>query len=184
MLSTSSRHFSNHRYKGNDSMSNAILSSDWKQHPTYKDYYFSRFGIAASIKKGRFLVLKGTVCGQIGYQAICVSGKTKVYVHRVVCELFNGPVLPGQQCRHLDGNPKNNDAKNLKWGTASENSQDKIAHGTNGEGEQNPMSKLSKSKVEQIRNMVANGNSQISMCSIFNVSAMTISRIVRKESWK
>ena len=39
-------------------------------------------------------------------------------------------------------------------------------------------------QVEQIRNRVANGESQISMCSIFNVSPMTISRVVRKETWK
>ena len=184
MLPTSSRHFLNHRYRGNDSMSNAILSSDWKQHPIYTDYYFSRFGIVASMKKGRFLVLKGTVCGQLGYQAICVSGKKKIYVHRAVCELFNGPPLPGQQCRHLDGNRKNNDAQNLKWGTASENNQDKIAHGTNGEGEKNPMARLTKEDVQEIRTRVANGESQISMCSIFNVSPMTISRAVRKVNWK
>ena len=165
-------------------MSNAILSGDWKQHPIYTDYYFSRFGIAASMKKGRLLVLKGTVCGQLGYRAICVSGKKKVYIHRVVCELFNGPPLPGQQCRHLDGNRNNNFAQNLKWGTAFENNQDKIAHGTNGQGEKNPMAKLSIAQVEQIRNRVANGESQISMCNIFNVSPMTISRAVRKESWK
>ena len=165
-------------------MSNAILSSDWKQHPIYTDYYFSRFGIVASMKKGRFLVLKGTVCGQLGYQAICVSGKKKIYVHRAVCELFNGPPLPGQQCRHLDGNRKNNDAQNLKWGTASENNQDKIAHGTNGEGEKNPMARLTKEDVQEIRTSVANGKSQISMCSIFNVSPMTISRAVRKVNWK
>jgi hypothetical protein len=165
-------------------MNTAILSSDWKQHPIYKDYYFSRFGIVASMKKGRFLVLKGTVCGQLGYQAICVYGKKKIYVHRAVCELFNGPPLPGQQCRHLDGNRKNNDAQNLMWGTASENNQDKIAHGTNGEGEKNPMAKLTKEDVQEIRTRVANGESQISMCNIFNVSPMTISRAVRKVNWK
>lgn len=165
-------------------MSNAILSSEWIQHPIYKDYYFSRYGIAASMKKGKFRVLKGTVCGQYGYQAICVVGKKKIYIHRTVCELFNGPALPGQECRHLDGNNQNNDASNLKWGTASENARDKIQHGTHGAGERNSMAKLTKEQVQEIRTRVANGESQISMCSIFNVSPMTISRAVRKESWK
>jgi hypothetical protein len=84
----------------------------------------------------------------------------------------------------LDGNRKNNDAQNLKWGTAFENNQDKIAHGTNGEGEKNSMARLTKQDVREIRTRVANGESQISMCSIFNVSPMTISRVVRKETWK
>ena len=165
-------------------MSNAILSSEWIQHPNYKDYYFSRCGKAASLKKGKFRVLKGTTCGQYGYKAICVVGKKKIYIHRTVCELFNGLSLPGQECRHLDGNNQNNDASNLRWGTASENSRDKILHGTSGVGEKNSMAKLTKEQVTEIRTRVANGESQISMCSIFNVSPMTISRAVRKESWK
>jgi hypothetical protein len=184
MLPTPSRYFSNHRYKGNDSMSNAILSSNWIQHPIYKDYYFSRCGKAASLKNGKFRILKGTTCGQYGYKAVCVEGKKKIYIHRTVCELFNGASTPGLECRHLDGNNQNNDASNLKWGTPSENAYDKVSHGTAGFGEKNPMAKLTKNQVNEIRTRVANGESQISMCSIFNVSPMTISRAVRKESWK
>lgn len=165
-------------------MSNAILSSDWIQHPIYKDYYFSKNGNAASLKKGKFKILKGTACGKYKYKAICVKGKKKIYIHRTVCELFNGPSVFGQECRHLDGNNQNNNASNLKWGTPSENSYDKIFHGTVGFGEKNPMAKLKKTEIDEIRIRVANGESQISMCKIFNVSPMTISRVVRKESWK
>ena len=64
------------------------LGKDWLQHPVYKDYYFSKSGEAASLKKGKFRRLRGTVCGQQGYKAVCVYGKKKVYIHRVVCELF------------------------------------------------------------------------------------------------
>jgi hypothetical protein len=165
-------------------MNTEILSGNWKQHPKFQDYYFCDDGRAASKKNGKFRQLVGTKCGQMGYMAIAVLGSKKIYIHRSVCELFNGLPMPGQQCRHLDGKRINNAASNLKWGTASENNEDKILHGTNGEGDKNPMAKLTKKDVKEIRNRVASGESQISMCSIFNVSPMTISRVVRKETWK
>jgi hypothetical protein len=165
-------------------MSENILAATWIQHPSYPDYYFSSSGDAASRKSGKFRLLKGTACGKSGYKAICVEGKKKIYIHRAVCELFNGPQEDGQQCRHLDGSIKNNHASNLKWGSAKENNEDKILHGTNGEGEKNPMSKLKRDQVDEIRKRVPSGETQRSMCKIFNVSPMTISRVVRRELWK
>lgn len=43
-------------------------------------------------------------------------------VHRLVCEAFNGP-SPFERAvvMHLDENPANNRADNLKWGTQKEN---------------------------------------------------------------
>lgn len=165
-------------------MSDDILTPEWVEHPKYKDYYFSRCGKVASTKKGKFVVLRGGVAGKYEYKNVWVGNKTRIYIHRAVCEIFNGPPMPGQECRHLDGNNKNNNAENLKWGTPSENAHDKIAHGTVGCGEKNPMAKLTKDQVIEIRNRVANGETQKSLCKIFNVSPMTISRAVRKETWK
>lgn len=51
-------------------------------------------------------------------------------VHRLVGEAFIGPLPPGLQTRHLDGNPANNAVTNLAYGTQSENMQDSIRHGT------------------------------------------------------
>jgi hypothetical protein len=42
------------------------------------------------------------------------------------------PSGPGQVCRHLDGNPRNNHPLNLAWGTPEQNMKDKARHGRDG----------------------------------------------------
>lgn len=62
--------------------------------------------------------------------------KRKSYmVHILVCDLFNGPKpSPKHQVCHLDGNKKNNSAKNLIWGTAKDNAQHREKHGRTSRG--------------------------------------------------
>lgn len=50
-------------------------------------------------------------------------------VHRVVLIAFAGPPPPGCEVLHNDGNPANNSAANLRWGTRSENLHDRVRHG-------------------------------------------------------
>lgn len=52
------------------------------------------------------------------------------YVHHVVTDAFLGPIPPGLERRHLDGNPGNNQLGNLEFGTQSANSLDSVRHGT------------------------------------------------------
>ena len=55
----------------------------------------------------------------------------KIAVHRLVAAFHLPPPAEAQtQIRHLNGNKSDNRAANLLWGTASENAQDRIAHGT------------------------------------------------------
>ncbi len=42
-------------------------------------------------------------------------------VHRLVAAAFLGPCPEGQEVRHLDGDPQNNRAENLAYGTRTEN---------------------------------------------------------------
>lgn len=58
------------------------------------------------------------------------GAQTRVFIHRMVAEMFipnpdNLPVV-----RHLDGNPTNNVVWNLAWGTYRDNWEDSIRHGT------------------------------------------------------
>lgn len=55
--------------------------------------------------------------------------RNRQYIHRLILETFIGICPPGMECRHLDGNPKNNRLDNLLWGTRSENSKDSVKHG-------------------------------------------------------
>ena len=70
------------------------------------------------------------------YPTVCLSlnGKSKCCaVHRLVLAAFIGPCPPGMVCRHFpDRNPRNNRLDNLSYGTPTQNSQDKVVHGTMG----------------------------------------------------
>jgi hypothetical protein len=50
-------------------------------------------------------------------------------VHQLVAEAFHGSRPDGLVIRHLDGDKMNNRATNLRYGTSSENAQDRLEHG-------------------------------------------------------
>jgi hypothetical protein len=52
----------------------------------------------------------------------------RFYVHTLVLTAFRGPRQEGQECRHLDGNPLNNNLSNLEWGTYWDNRADWYKH--------------------------------------------------------
>lgn len=56
------------------------------------------------------------------------SGK-KVYVHDLVLAHFVGERPENAYARHLDDDKTNNHVSNLRWGTPSENSYDKVRNG-------------------------------------------------------
>jgi hypothetical protein len=61
---------------------------------------------------------------------LCVNKKSRLFrVHRLVLEAFVGPCPPGHECRHLDGNPANNQLSNVVWGTPAQNAADRRRHG-------------------------------------------------------
>lgn len=52
------------------------------------------------------------------------------YVHHLVTDAFLGPIPPGLERRHRDGNPGNSQLGNLEFGTQSANALDSVWHGT------------------------------------------------------
>ena len=62
--------------------------------------------------------------------SIAVWTRQNFKVHSLVLEAFIGPRPPGMQCRHLNGDRTDNRLENLRWGTAQENAEDKVRHGT------------------------------------------------------
>lgn len=62
---------------------------------------------------------------------LCKAGrKYPSPVHKLVAQQFLGPKPTAEhEICHNDGERLNNLATNLRWGTRSENMQDKIAHG-------------------------------------------------------
>jgi hypothetical protein len=104
-------------------------------------------------------------------------------VHALVCEAFHGPRPEGQEVRHLDGNPANNNASNLRWGTHSENVIDSINHGTKfvPRGELQRTSKLTGQDILEIR---SSNQSQAELALKYGVTQGHISNIRSRKTWR
>ena len=77
--------------------------------------------------------------------------RQRMYIHRAVLEAFVGLSPAGMECRHLDGNPANNELGNLAWGTVKENAEDKRLHERMPVGERSGTAKLTEPQVREIR---------------------------------
>lgn len=101
----------------------------WREVPSVPGYFVSRDGRVYSTRSKRELaqrVVRRYMCA-----AVMVGGKpTGKRVHRLVCEAFHGPPPEGKPLAlHGDGNPLNNNAGNLRWGSHRENALDRTEHG-------------------------------------------------------
>jgi len=113
---------------------------------------------------------------------------TTLYVHRLVLAAFVGKSPSAEhECRHLDGNPHNNNVDNLEWGTPSENAQDTIRMGRRYQpdcsGEKHGANKLTEDMVEQIRNL-RGLKTQKEIARMFGVNQSTVSAVQRRASWR
>lgn len=70
--------------------------------------------------------------------------------HRLVMLAFVGPAPEQYQVAHEDGNPLNNDLKNLNYKTQKENEHDKKRHGTDPRGERHGGAILTEQQVIEI----------------------------------
>lgn len=133
-------------------------------------------------RKGRVL---SPVKAGAGYLTVALGTYRRDYVHRLVLEAFLGPCPEGEECRHLDGDPRNNRLDNLAWGTPEENSADKVRHGTHNQGERNPQARLTAAEVRRIRRLRADqGLSLYKLADLFDVSPMTVCRVVNRKTWR
>ncbi len=57
--------------------------------------------------------------GSMGYWQVCVGGE-KLYVHRMVCEAWQGKGKEGEVVRHLNGDVGDNRVENLMWAAKRE----------------------------------------------------------------
>src|SRR5215469_1648817 len=108
------------------------MDERWLPVPGYEDLYeVSDQGRFKSLRKNKIMSPAPQYKGHM--QVALYKGGSRIpdYVHRLVLLAFTGPAPAGTECRHLDGNPRNNRLENLAWGTRSENSLDDVVHGRN-----------------------------------------------------
>lgn len=105
-------------------------------------------------------------------------------VHQLVLEAFVGPRPLGMESLHRDGNPRNNAARNLRWGTRKENWEDRRRHGRACDGEENSSSKLTIRAVGTIRKERSKGVTLRVLAVRFGVSMATVSNVALRKSWR
>jgi hypothetical protein len=89
--------------------------------------------------------------------------------------------------RHLDGHNTNDRLDNLAWGTASENQQDAVRHGTQSglkvRGESTPNHKITEADVIEIRRL-AGTMPQRAIGELVGLTQTTVGQIIRRQAWK
>lgn len=89
----------------------------WKPAPGFEGRYeVSSFG---NIRRTKTQRVRKICYDNCGYPAVCIKINSKVhfiYIHRLVCEAFNGsPTEEFHICDHIDRCIVNNYYKNLRW---------------------------------------------------------------------
>lgn len=84
------------------------------------------------IKKcGRGRIPAGSIAGCVdtnsGYRRIWVNGVVES-AHRIIYEMFNGPIPEGMEIDHRDGNRDNNRIDNLRLASIPQNKQNSVVH--------------------------------------------------------
>jgi hypothetical protein len=171
---------------------------EWRDIPGYDGYQVSSAGDFRSRRpvNGRGALAQDYRPLTLGlvrnkrYLYVSVSCK-RMQAHRLVLLAFAGPCPPGMQCRHLDGNPKNNRVENLAWGTPLENAADKHRHGTTARGpwmaknrvrgERHHKAKLTE---QQVREVLDSCESHAALGRRFGVNKTTIFAIRRGKNWR
>lgn len=98
----------------------------WKDIPGYSNYQLSNLGRVRNIKRGTILKVETTKKGNGTYYrvrlaSLCKSKDVHFMLHRLLYEVFVGPIPDGKEIDHIDRNPANNDLSNLRLASRSQN---------------------------------------------------------------
>ena len=161
--------------------------------PGFPNYAISRDGRVWSkarksrhnhIYPGIWLKPKFHKCGYPQYGLWRDNKITWTLCHRLVLESWVGPCPPGKECRHLDGNPANNHLSNLKWGTAKENQEDRVRHGTQVHGSRQGLTKLTEGDMRFSRYLRWIGFPYKTIAAKLNVTIATIGYLCTNKTWR
>lgn len=118
-----------------------------------------------------------------GHMLVVLRGKS-VHVHRFVARAFFGACPKGQETRHRDGNPANNWAYNLRYGTRKQNVEDAREHGTLLTGARAPNARFTIAQVLEVLAFRRAGESYGRIGKRFNVSPWSIRDIAKGHTYK
>lgn len=144
--------------------------TEWRDISGF-DYEVSSQGEVRNKQTGR--VLRPGRC-KSGHRNVVLGRGNNRLVHRLVAEAFCGPCPVGLEVRHLNGDPADNRAENLAYGTRAENSQDKSFH------KRSVQYILSIPQVHEIR---ASRENTTTLAARYKVSLSTIYAVLSRQNW-
>ena len=163
-----------------------MVDEIWKSVEQYQGVVeVSNLGNVRTVRGG-VVVLKKLRSHPFGYLQCSFKFDRKNVtrtVHSLVAEAFIGDRPEGLYVLHFDNNPKNNSLSNLRYGTPSENSEDKWRHGTQIHGDTVWWKKVSSQEVIEIRDARSSGIKIKDLADRFRVSPAQISRITNGRQW-
>ena len=106
------------------------------------------------------------------------------FLHRLMYDWYKGPLIPGKVVMHSCDNPPCCNPEHLSQGTIADNNKDCALKGRKPSGSANGSAKLTDYQVECIRALYDLGISMVKLSLMFNVSRLTIRKIINKQAWK
>lgn len=133
--------------------------------------------------------LKASPFGKSGHVCVNLSkdGRECSYqIHRLVLDAFVGARPDGMECRHLNGDPKDNRLINLVWGTRAENMADRTRLGEHNPrlGESRPNAVLTEEIVRAIRALKAAGKGGSEIARSLGLNINTVFGVLGRRSWR
>lgn len=154
----------------------------WRKIPWFDGYLVSDQGRVVNSRTKR--LLKPQPAGAGGHVRVSLrrGGETfRRSVHQLVLLAFVGPCPKGKEGLHYDDDPLRNDLENLRWGTRSENRQDRERN--RGRLADDDGKALNAGKVQVIKRALKAGASHERLGRLYGVDRSTIGKISRGEIW-
>jgi protein gp37 len=119
--------------------------------------------------------------GEQGHMRIMLYRDGQSYrelVHRLVLSTFVRNPEPGEQGCHRNGNPQINALPNLRWGTQSDNWEDRKRHGN-----YQSYVKIEARQVDDIKRRYFSGENISNIAKVHNICETQVCNIVKGEQW-
>lgn len=170
------------------------VTEEWRPIENWPEYAISnhgrlkrilpvlnRDGKNLGIRVGKILKPRHHSGGYLKYMLRRLDEIKDEFAHTLVLEAFVSPrPSPKHQCCHGDGDRKNNNIENLRWGLIEDNVNDAQRHGTR-IGECHNTNVLTRHQVLEIRDRY-NENMQ-KLADEYGVSKPTIWRVINRKVW-
>lgn len=164
------------------------MRNDWRTIEGFDNYQINSEGVVISCcKREQKKVLKPqkTSNGYLHIRLYKNGIQHTKKLHRLVYETFVGEIPKGYEVLHGPGYVRDNCCvEYLSVGTRAKNMEDKIRDGTDNKGVKHWKAKLTERQVVYIKQRLADGMTQKSLASLFQVARITISDIARGKNWK